>query len=70
MMIFFKKKLNKRVFGDDLNYEILKTVLKISHNTDNEVEISLFYGKEIFEILFCRTDIRNEFLSQFEKKQN
>lgn len=54
---FFKKKLNKRVFGDDLNYEILKIVLEISHNTDNEVEISLFYGKEIFEILFCRTDI-------------
>lgn len=32
---FFFKKLNKRVFGDDLNYEILKTVLEISHNTNN-----------------------------------
>ncbi len=31
----FFKKLNKRVFGDDLNYEILKTVLEISHNIDN-----------------------------------
>lgn len=41
---------------------------EISHNTDSVVTISLFYGKEIFKILFNREDIWNELVTHL--KQN
>lgn len=41
---------------------------QISNNTDDLVEISLFYGKEIFENLFNRIDIWDELISHL--KQN
>lgn len=57
-------------FSDDSLKKNRKYYLEqISHNTDNEVEISLFYGKEIFEILFCRTDIWNELLSHLKRNK-
>ncbi len=41
---------------------------QITNNTDDLVEISLFYGKEIFENLFERIDIWDELVSHL--KQN
>nr|WP_315520644.1 restriction endonuclease [uncultured Campylobacter sp.] len=41
---------------------------EISHNTDNDVKISLFYGNEIFKILFNREDVWNELINHL--KQN
>ncbi|TQR29050.1 restriction endonuclease [Campylobacter sp. MIT 99-7217] len=36
---------------------------QISNNTDLQVEISIFYGKDLFEILFKRMDIWQELIS-------
>lgn len=41
---------------------------QISNNTDNQINIYLFYGKELFEKLFDRIDIWNEFIEYL--KQN
>ncbi|MCX2682646.1 hypothetical protein OQH60_02060 [Campylobacter sp. MIT 21-1685] len=43
---------------------------QISNNTDNEVAISLFYGKELFEILFSRMDIWDEIISHLQTNKN
>lgn len=137
----FKDRLNHKVFGEDLNYEILLTVLQnpkryigifritnaktkliqnvthstkkrgqyanlikkikalkkqypypnykiiasmwfsddslkknrkyyleqIEYNTDGQVEIHIFYGKELFENIFKRIDIWNELVSHLQK---
>ncbi len=42
---------------------------QIANNTDERVSISLFYGKELFEKLFCRLDIWNELIAHLKENK-
>ena len=56
-------------FSDDSLRKNKKYYLEmINSNTDDSVELKLFYGKELFELLFKRLDIWNELISHL--KQN
>lgn len=42
---------------------------QIANNTDDSVEISLYYGKELFEILFSRADIWDELIAHLKENK-
>lgn len=42
---------------------------EIDNNTDENLELSIFYGKELFEIFFQRMDIWEEFISHLKKNK-
>ncbi|MBS4314141.1 HpyAIV family type II restriction enzyme [Campylobacter vulpis] len=42
---------------------------QISNNTDDKVDIFIFYGKELFEIFFKRVDIYDEFILHLRKNK-
>ncbi|EAH5469824.1 restriction endonuclease, partial [Campylobacter jejuni] len=42
---------------------------QINNNTDEKVDIFIFYGKELFENLFQRIDIYNELISHLKKNK-
>lgn len=42
---------------------------QIANNTDNEVQISLFYGRELFENLFSRVDIWDELIAHLQQNK-
>lgn len=42
-------------------------VEQIEQNTDENIKICIFYGKELFENLFNRTDIYNELVSYLQR---
>ena len=55
-------------FSDDSLKKNRKYYLEqIEHNTDEQVEICIFYGKELFESVFKRMDIWNELVSHLQK---
>ena len=55
-------------FSDDSLKKNRKYYLEqIEHNTDEQVEICIFYGKELFESIFKRMDIWNELVSHLQK---
>lgn len=57
-------------FSDDSLKKNRKFYLEqIANNTDESVEISLFYGKEIFEILFKRADIWDELIAHLRQNK-
>ncbi|WP_304346163.1 HpyAIV family type II restriction enzyme [Campylobacter showae] len=58
-------------FSDDSLVKNKRFYLEqLSYNTDNLVEMSLFYGKEIFENLFNRLDIWNEIISHLRQNKS
>ena len=70
-----RKYPNKRIkvcmwFSDNSLRKNKKYYLEqIANNTDNEVEISLFYGKELFETLFKRLDIWDELITHLQRNK-
>jgi hypothetical protein len=57
-------------FSDDSLKKNRKFYLEqIENNTDDSVQISLFYGKEIFEILFQRVDIWDELIAHLRQNK-
>nr|WP_231860240.1 restriction endonuclease [Helicobacter himalayensis] len=53
--------------GDSLKKNRKYYLEQIEHNTDEQVEICIFYGKELFENIFKRMDIWNEIISHLQK---
>ena len=57
-------------FSDDSLRKNKKYYLEmINSNTDDSVELKLFYGKELFELLFKRLDIWNELISHLKRNK-
>ena len=57
-------------FSDDALKKNKKYYLEqISFNFDSEVEISLFYGRELFELLFERLDIWDELIAHLKRNK-